>query len=286
MRFGRSVWLAAQTAILVLGCATPTPTRPPPTRTPDETATPQPIQASPSPSPTPAVEASLHVDGMATVHLDDIPQVVDPAHPNHDRDLNEQLGTLTTGEQVFLVNQGRVKRDSYWQVARDSSRIGGPLGWIPQLIDGELTLDPIRPECPTAFPLSAADLAALGTLAALSCFGNSELTLSGTVSCQLEAVGEFAVGGASYLDPIRSCDLDGELGLHGNEVTDLLDAPDVVDSAMGRYLVRGHFDDAQAQNCTSIPIGTDPSSAAGPPEPGPVTSCRQLFVVSTLTPLD
>jgi len=285
MRHGRSGWLAALAAISVFACGGPTTTRTPPTPRAEETETPRPVAASPSPSPTLAVNPSLHIDGMATVHLVDIPQVVDPAHPNHDRDLNAELGTLSAGEHVFLVNQGRVKRDSYWQVARASGGTAGALGWIPQLIDDELTLDPFQPECPTAFPLSAADLVALGGLAALSCFGNSELTLSGLVNCS-RITGDFVVGGAPFLDPNRSCNLDGEFTLTGNAVASLLDAPHVTDSAMGRFLVRGHLDDAAAQNCGPIPFGTDPSSAAGPPEPGTVLACRQMFVVSTVTPLD
>jgi hypothetical protein len=231
------------------------------------------------------VDPSLHIDGMATVHVDDIPQVVDPAHPNHDRDLNAELGSLSAGEHVFLVNQGRVKRDSYWQVVRASGGTAGALGWIPQLIDDELTLDPFQPECPTAFPLSAADLVALGSLEALSCFGNSELTLSGTVSCSLGSA-DLIVWGASYLNGQRICSLDDEFGLSGTPVTSLLDAPEAQPSIGGRYLVRGHFDHPDAQNCFSIPFGTSPGTLTAPPEPPAVISCRQLFVVSTVTPLD
>ena len=55
------------------------------------------------------------------------------------------------------------------------------------------------------------------------------------------------------------------------------------DTITGRYLVRGHFDDAEAQGCRVIPFGTDPvfvSADVG--DPGSIMGCRQMFVVSTV----
>jgi len=216
---------------------------------------------------------------MATVHLDDVPQVLDPVHPNHDRDVNEALGTLSAGEKVFLVNQMRVKGDSYWQVIRGPDGTTGPVGWIPQLVSGELTLDPYRPDCPTTFPLGAADLDALGGLETVACFGNLELTLTGTVTCQRDEL-QDPVAGASFLDEHRHCSLDGALPLVGRNVTGLLDSPTPVESVDGRFLIRGHFDDAESHGCVVA------GSSSALPDPGPVMTCRQMFVVSNATPLD
>jgi len=222
---------------------------------------------------------------MATVHLDDIPQLVDPTHPNHDRDIAERLGTLSAGEKVFLADQTRYKGGSYWQVLREADSGSLPLGWIPQLIDGELTLDPFRPECPSAFPLSAADLETLGGLQTLTCYGNQELTMTGTVHCD-RVQADLAISGASFLDPNRSCQLDSQLHLYGRNVTSLLDTPTSVEAVDGRYLVRGHFDDGEAQACFFIPFGTPPGGPTQPPDPRAVVTCRQLFLVSNATPLD
>jgi hypothetical protein len=288
MRSGRSGWLAALAAFLVLACTGPSPTRvPPPIPTPEETDTPRPIfSATPSVSPTQAASPSLHVGGLATVLFDGISQVVDPAHPNHDRDLNSQLGILGAGEQLYLVDQVRQRRETYWQVARLPDTLGQSLiGWIPEVDGARSNIEPFQPTCPTTFPLSAADLTSNGALTALSCFGQTELTLSGTVTCE-RGTADGVIGGAGFLDSNRFCALDDQLGLLGGSVTSLLDTHTTPDSVMGRFLVRGHLDDPQAQNCTTIPFGTSLNTAAGPPEPGPVLSCRQMFVVSTVTPLD
>jgi len=288
MRAAVAKFLAVLAPVLLLvACTAPRVTPPPePTRSASPKPTFVPVPAlSPTPSPTPAVAASLTVGGMATVHLDDIPQLVDPEHPNHDRDISDSLGTLSAGDRVFLANQLRVKGVSWWQIVPEEGVGSLPLGWIPQLVDGELTLDPFRPECPSTFPLSGQDLAAVGGLQALSCFGNQELTLTGTVHCE-RSNADYGIGGAGYLDASRECKLDDAFTLYGRAVTSLLDTPTSVEVVDGRYLVRGHFDDPEAQNCSRIPFGTDPSGAIGPPEPAAVIACRQHFVVSNVTPLD
>ena len=271
MRTGRSAWLAALAAISVLACTSPSPTRPPPTPTPEETDTPRPVVATtPSAAPT-GGESVTSRRWPGIVLIDGIPQVVDPAHPNHDRDLNAQLGVLAAGEQLFLVNQATQRRDTYWEVARLPDSLGQSLiGWIPEMDGTQANLEPYHPTCPTSFPLSASDVAAVGALTALSCFGQTELTLSGTVSCE-RGTADGVIGGAAFLDSNRFCRLDDELSLLGSTVTSLLETQTTADQVMGRFLVRGHFDDAQAQNCTTIPFGAGPPNAApGPPEPGPV----------------
>lgn len=281
MRVRQAGWMTTLAAMVLLACGGPAPTRTPPTAEPEQTATPRPVEATPSPVPTVFVDPNLHVNGMATALVDGLKQVVDPAHPNHNRRQNEQLGELSAGENVFLVDQARVHGDSYWQVARSEAGVSGVLGWIPQLKQGELTIDPYLPNCPTAFPLTSADLAALALFEGLSCFDDTELTLTGTVTCDRPTI-DHLVGGATFLDGQRSCDLDDQFELLGDAVTSLLETPEAVETITGRYLVRGHFDDPEAHNCTFIPLGTSPEPPVGPPEPGAVAWCRQMFVVSTV----
>jgi hypothetical protein len=166
--------------------------------------------------------------------------------------------------------------------------IEGQLGWIPER-DGEVaTIEPIQPVCPAEFPLTSSSLSGLGQFEALTCFADNELTLIGTISCTRPAI-EYAVSGASFIDGGRACDLDqvGEVHLYGEAVTSLLETPTRVDSFTARVLVRGHFDDPEAQSCYWIPFGTPPSGTpTEPPDPGAVIGCRQMFVVSTVTRVD
>lgn len=261
---------------------------PVPTPSPSTTITPTPVAPSARPTPTidptPTPELTLRVDGMATVAVDGMRQVFDPAHPNQNRRLNAQLGTIDAGERVFLVATLVARKGTYWQVYREAHRTG-PLGWVSEAKDANLTLAPFQPACPTNFPLTAEEIQELGRIAVLSCFGQTELMLSGTVNCDRPSI-EWAVGGAAFLDANRSCRLDEQIELHGEGITSLLDLPTRVSSLSGRFLVRGHFDDPEAQNCGSIPFETFPNPANQPPEPATIMACRQMFVVSNATQLD
>lgn len=267
--------------ILILACGVaPVPTRSPGV-SPGPTASILISVPTPSVRPGPTPDPSLHVDGMATVAVA-VAQVVDPAHPNHNRALNARLGTIDAGERVFLVATLVGKKGTSWQVYRETQR-AGPLGWVSEANGGNANLAPLQPLCPTNFPLTAQEIQALGRTAVLPCFGETELTLTGTVNCDRPTI-EWAVGGAAFLDANRSCRLDEQVELHGEAITSLLEAPTRVQFMSGRFLVRGHFDDPQAQSCAPVAFGTN--SPTGPPEPGTVMVCRQMFVVSSATRLD
>jgi hypothetical protein len=216
---------------------------------------------------------------MATV-VRDVDQIADPEHPNHAKD-NRKFSPIAAGTHVYLVDMLPRRKMNYWQVY-DESRQNGLVGWIPQLSGEELNIEPYQPDCPDEFPLTADSFADLGggDGSLVACFGETELTLAGDVSCD-RSIAEYAVSGVSFLDADRSCYLGtNALHLYGNEIFELLEAPPV-DSISGRYLVRGHFDDPEAQNCYSIEFGTPLSNSPGePPEPGAVMACRQMFVVS------
>jgi hypothetical protein len=221
---------------------------------------------------------------MATV-VRTVDQIADPEHPNHTKE-NRAFQPIETGTRVFLTAQTTRRSTIYWQVSGDFSPDGG-LGWIPELDGDRPTLEPYAPVCPSEFPLTPASLAALGPFEALTCFRNAELTLIGTVLCTRPAI-EYVVSGVSFIDPQRACDMGdlGDVHLHGEPVTSLLETPPV-ESFTGRVLIRGHFDDPEAQFCYSIPFGTPPSTTpTEPPDPGAVIGCRQMFVVSNVTQLD
>jgi len=286
MRSARGLALSLFVLITLVACAsvpTPSQTFPP---IPDETPTLGPdIEASPTPDPEVTANPGLQIDGMATV-LRDVEQIADPEHPNHQKE-NRKFEPLEAGTRVYLVNKLARQKMNYWQVY-DSPRQDGLIGWIPQLSKQELNLEPFQPDCPAEFPLTAESFANLGTGEALSCFGNTELTLTGEVECKRDAPGDFVAGGASFFDVERLCYFGAqhELGLYGNEVFELLESPPA-DSVSGRYLVRGHFDDPEAQGCRVIPFGTDPvfiPADAG--DPGSIMGCRQMFVVSTVITQD
>lgn len=280
----RSLMLTALALSSVVAAAcgvAPVPTRSP-GRSPDLTPSISISFPTPSVRPTPTPNPALHVDGMATVAIDGLRQVFDPAHPNRNRRINAQLGTLDAGERVYLVATLVGKNGTAWQVYRETQR-PGPLGWVTEANGPNANLAPLQPLCPTNFPLTAQEIQALGRIAVLSCFGQTELTLTGTINCDRPTI-EWAVGGAAFLDAQRSCRLDEQVELHGEAITSLLEAPTRVEFLSGRFLVRGHFDDPEAQNCAPVAFGTN--SPTGPPEPGTVMACRQMFVVSTATQLD
>lgn len=129
-------------------------------------------------------------------------------------------------------------------------------------------------------------LRSMGGLASLTCFGDATLTLEGTVRCT-PAVSDGGAGGPSWLDPYSSCVMDEALALHGPAVTALLDdgAPPPPHQVVGRYRVRGHFDDPEARTCSMLPIGVSVTSPIGPPDPEAVMACRQMFVVTEVEDL-
>jgi hypothetical protein len=244
---------------------------------PLETPTPEPIRTFPP---------GLNVDGLATV-LRDVAQVADPERPNRQKE-NRKFGTMEAGARVVLGDRVTRRKVDYWQVMTvlGGLREDGQVGWIPEMTRGKANLEPYRPDCPTEFPLTPESFRGIGPGEAMTCFGNTELTLSGEVTCNRMTL-DLIVGGASFLDGQRDCHLGaGDLGLHGSEVLELLEAPPA-DTFTGRFLVRGHFDDPEAQGCHTIPLGAPvPITPTEAPDPGAVLSCRQMFVVSNVISQD
>lgn len=102
---------------------------------------------------------------------------------------------------------------------RISARREPTFGWVTVTDpSGAATLVPLAPACPGADgPIETGAIRTLGTLAALSCFGNRELEMQGLVRCSSAAI-DSRVGGPFWLGANWECDIDGALGLHGSPV--------------------------------------------------------------------
>lgn len=151
----------------------------------------------------------------------------------------------------------------------------------------QATPAPYVAACPAVDQVIGAEtLRAMGGIAALECFGDATLTLEGTVRCA-RLTRDGGPGGPSWLDPYSGCAMDDALALYGPPVTALLDdgTPPPPNPVVGRYRVRGHFDDPEARTCSMLPIGVSVTSPIGPPDPEAVMLCRQAFVVTEVEAL-
>jgi hypothetical protein len=193
---------------------------------------------------------------------------------------------LPTGTLLFLTHGPRHAHGfDWWEVQVEYKPGLSPLfGWIHATDSAhQPTLVPFAPACPPAdAPLDSRFMKDLGTLQALACFGPRELTVQGILSCHDAAV-DPAVGGASWLPTNYDCSMEGQFYLDGPVVSGLLAG--VPGGVVGRYEVRGHFDDPEASACSWIPFGTTLLSPSGRADLGAVIACRQSFVVTAVTKL-
>ena len=254
---------AVVAAILVAACGSSTVTSP--------TATASVASAEPTRSPAPV----LRVDGMARVIASaglavsgrPDPKKADPSAP-----------VLPFGALVFLVaGPQTIKGLDWWLVQQDDRAAPPQFGWVAST-DTD-TLAPISVDCPAVVDVQV--IQSLGTLVALSCFGGRDLTLVGQVTCTPAAV-DYVVGGPSWLDSYRLCQIDDALAVHGRGLA-VVGPSD--GGGAGRFEVRGHFDDPEAKTCSPIPFGVSVTTPVGPPEPAAVLACRRMFVVTAATRL-
>lgn len=238
-------------------------------------------QATPSPWPTPA--PSLRVGGLAAVEADaGVRLRASPGGPW----LRGPAGAVVVGfaRPVFL-DAHRVDGEGgdWWAVAPvgDVSAYGWAAG---QDGSGRATLAPMAPSCPDPDRLTAATLRGLSGAAALACFGGRELSVLGSLTCGRSIV-DFAVGGASWLDPNHVCTLDGGFSISGPGLAAVLALGSAVLPSEVPVRVRGHYDDPEARQCFRTEIGVFADRPVAPPEPPAVMLCRQILVVDLVTPL-
>ncbi len=272
----RATW-AAVLAVALAACGGPTPS-----------PSPSLPSTSPIPSPSPTITPSpapdtLHPDGLATVNLDNLAQVVDPADPNGNAQQNAVLPTFSKGQLLFLVTgPNDASGADYWEVANqaDPARNGQQFGWVSALRGLTPALVPYVPTCPDVEQLTAQALSDLGGLQALACFGSIDLTLTGELACTQVNVASN-VGGAPYLDGTRACQVDQVLNVYGKVATGILNVDPRPAVVRGNYQLTGHFDDPGAQTCGYIPLGF-PLDIPRSGDPWPVLACRADFVVTAL----
>jgi hypothetical protein len=253
---------------LAAACASPTPT---PSPTPS--ATPLPTGAPPSPAPTPPL---LHVDGLATVMRPGLTLVANPTAPQSRPNRNKEYLQLDVGTEVLLVQGLFVDRGVYWQLYPSTTTQTTPLGWLPTFADGEVNLEVLQPVCPAADGITAAQVASLEPIERVSCYGDRELTLRGTLTCNFGVADGVLAG--PMLNSNTWCSMDGLMNVYGSVVTAV---PSPFSNLTGSYEVRGHFDDPGAQECYETPFGTSLGGSQSPGDPGAIQQCRTFFVVTS-----
>lgn len=260
-----SAWVVI--ALLAAACASPAPT---PSLSPSP---------SPSPEPTPSPTPSLHVDGLARITTAGLRFRVDPA--DADPAPRKTYPSPDVGSTVLLVGGPvAVGGVDYWQVYPSTTDYVTPLGWVAAAApDGTLNLTPFQPNCPPPAGIVAAQIGALDDLEPLVCYGSTELTLVGEVSCSYGIADGFLAG--PILSSHKWCILDGALGLLGHPITDLVDTTSTTPGLTGTFEIRGHFDDPGAQHCYGTPFGTSLEGSRDPGDPGAIQHCRTFFVVTS-----
>ncbi len=266
------------TPISLPSSAEPTPSTAPTTPAPTP---------SPTPSPTRTHDASLHVDGLASVTKDGLRRWVDPADKQANKELDRPFEPLAQGVIVLLVDGPRTFDGiDYWQVHTSQFQDNTPLGWVAAIDGaGNPNLVPFQAPCPIGEP-TASDIAGrigVDRESVLECFGDREIILQGQVRCErIEADGVLA---APFFSSNVWCQLDQVLTLQGKAAFDLLDPQSGSQMTTGRYELRGHFDDPESRYCYWTPFGTNLEGRRDPGDPSAIVECRLFYVVTSATQL-
>jgi hypothetical protein len=263
---GRGVLLAS--LLVVVACASPSPT-------------PSLSLSTPSPAPSAAAVQPAH---LATVLLDGLVQVADPLDPSRPfpsprSRMEQQRLPLSSGQTVEVVS-GPVQVDgaSYWQVA-DSGFAGccAAFGWVADTVNGKPTLSAMQPNCPDpSRELSPYDLVVLGPLAASVCYGSTDVSVAGTLTCSRpNADGAYSLGGAAWVSDQVWCYM-GQPRVYGAAVTGLADAGGGFDGAV---VVTGHYDEPSSSDCRWTAGSLMQFDLSDAPVATAQFACRTLFYV-------
>ena len=242
---------------------------------------------APSPAPTPeswypwlppidtTVVAEFGVDTFVTGRGPVVPVSATPGGPPLRSDTGDAapLRGFQAGWLLVVLHGPVVVDDMPWYLltpATNSSDI--PTGWSPALSpDAEPYLERWDVVCPTD-PISIAQLAPIGLMDGFpACYGSSEVTITGDLSCDAEPHG-WATGPAWL-----------EAGVCR------FAAPQTVPPTVfgvepnlepGTYAVTGHFLDEGARDCQAV----DGETFEGDPL-GALLYCRRAFVATLAEPV-
>jgi hypothetical protein len=198
---------------------------------------------------------------------------------------------LNSGSAFYLVDGPRIiDGQQYWQgVFDDCCRLGDccEVGWVPQSVeDGSLAIVPFVPACPDATrQFEAVDIAGLGRVRAVACFGSSTLTLVGPVMCSqpsVDAIYELVGAPWTWLNVGIYCTLGNDFLLNGNPVFALVRDPSYQMMSPRQSILTGHFDDPHSRDCYWRQ-GYFGQGMELPPQELATIECRFQFVVDSRT---
>jgi hypothetical protein len=183
----------------------------------------------------------------------------------------------------LVIADGPVSSEGieWYYVAAADYGYRGPNGWVPASDTRGPLLGPLAWDCP-ASPLTASQLFNLRSRFVLGCFGGSEITVLGAITCA--ATTSPYENAPSWSRSDRQCafvsmgDDGAPYPIFGDPVFNLVPA-DAVDgvAADGNYAVTGHYDDARCQ----------PADGVVTDETRPIIlQCRASFIVTAVSPID
>jgi hypothetical protein len=191
--------------------------------------------------------------------------------------------TLNSGAIVFIIGGPRDAGGTRtWLMTTEAARAPG---WFPaQDANGDSTITALSPNCPdTTQTLTLDDLRPLGRIGSLACFGSTDIQLTGHVEC-LSGTEDGGLGGTSWQFDGVHCYMGGDYTIYGKAMTRELDQAGDAYPLAGTYLVRGHFDDPESNNCGFYQFATSILEHVG--DAAPVMECRKQFVATSVTKID
>jgi hypothetical protein len=242
----------------------------PPSESPAPPASPEPTPSvEPTPTPVVVVDPALGVDKGAITLVGDLRV---RSLPTVD-DSSARLEPLLPAGVPLLVIEEPVVADGYAWYHVIPRAPGYPTGWVAaRSRDGEAWIAADQPECPES-PLDVTELSALGPYGGLVCFGNNEIEVTGSVTCDLADV-DVTIVGPSWLHDNWTCSFvldDSQVYFYP-----ATDVPIGFPTIEQPTVVTGHFADPEASACV---WGVDPPA----PDPAEViAACRADFVVTNM----
>lgn len=230
------------------------------------------------PSIDPDIEATFEVDTFVSARADVVPVSATPGGPPYRFDTGEPdpsahplLGFGRGGLLVVVHGPVVVGGIEWYLLTPAQISIDVPTGWSPISSEsGEAFLEPEAFNC-LASPIAAEQLWPVALTDGLpACYGATELTIVGELTCQPGPDLYAYATGATWLEG-GSCSFGAPPSVYG------LDA----ELAPGRYEITGHFDDSQSRDCRPSDSDESPNARLDA-----VLFCRRAFVAISAIAVD